>query len=196
MPANALSPRCHDSGVAAQNGNEPRGARSGPRAGKGEGVPSGLDSIDRQIVALLLKDGRMSSAAMARAIGVSQRSVRYHLDRLTGSGVIQVGAVVNPQAIGLNVVGDVFLEVSPGQIREVAERFAALEEVSYVAGSIGNGDLSIQLCVRDAAELTRFVDDVVAMMPGVTKTRTVLVPWKLKDVYEWNIPPSFGEEDG
>ena len=133
---------------------------------------------------------------MARSIGVSQRTVGYRIDRLTRSGVVQVGAVVNPQAIGLNVVGDVFLEAAPGQIREVAERFAALEEVSYVAGSIGNGDLSIQVCVRDAAELARFVDEVVGRMPGVTKTRTVLVPWKLKDVYEWNIPPSFGEEDG
>ncbi len=159
-------------------------------------MPFRLDSIDRQIVALLLKDGRMSSAAVARSIDVSQRTVRYHLDRLTGSGVIQIGAIVNPQAIGLNVVGDVFLEVAPGQIREVAERFAALEEVSYVAGSIGNGDLSIQVCVHDAQELTRFVDEVVGKMPGVTKTRTVLVPWKLKDVYEWNIPPDFGEDDG
>jgi hypothetical protein len=31
-------------------------------------------------------------------------------------------------------------------------------------------------------------------MPGVTRTRTVLVPWKLKDVYQWSIPPSFDDE--
>jgi Lrp/AsnC family transcriptional regulator, regulator for asnA, asnC and gidA len=159
-------------------------------------VHPSLNHLDHQIVALLLKDGRVSSAAMARSIGTSQRTVRYHLDRLTGSGVIQIGAVVNPQAIGLEVVADVFLEVAPGQIREVAKRFAALEEVSYVAGSIGNGDLSIQVCLRDSQDLRRFVEKVVGEMPGVTKARTVLVPWKLKDVYEWNIPPSFGEEDG
>ena len=33
-------------------------------------------------------------------------------------------------------------------------------------------------------------------MPGVSRARTVLVPWKLKDVYEWDIPPSSVEEDG
>ena len=66
--------------------------------------------------------------------------------------------------------------------------------MSYVAGSIGNGDLSIQVCVRDTQELLRFVDEVVGTMPGVTRTRTVLVPWKLKDVYEWNIPRSFDDE--
>ena len=66
--------------------------------------------------------------------------------------------------------------------------------MSYVAGSIGNGDLSIQVCVGDAKELLRFVDEVVGTMPGVTRTRTVMVPWKLKDVYQWSIPSSFDDE--
>ena len=35
---------------------------------------------------------------------------------------------------------------------------------------------------------------VVGEMPGVTRARTVLVPWKLKDVHQWNIPPSADEE--
>ena len=65
-----------------------------------------------------------------------------------------------------------------------------------MAGSIGNGDLSIQVCVHDVQALRRFVDEVVGTMPDVTKARIVLVPWKLKDVYEWSIPPLFGEEDG
>ena len=58
-----------------------------------------------------------------------------------------------------------------------------------MAGSIGQGDLSIQVYARDEAELLRFVEEVVGRMPGVTGVRTALVPWKLKDVYEWNIPP-------
>jgi uncharacterized protein (DUF1499 family) len=38
--------------------------------------------------------------------------------------------------------------------------------------------------------LLRFVDEVVGRLEGVTRTRTVVVPWKLKDVYEWHIPDS------
>jgi Lrp/AsnC family transcriptional regulator for asnA, asnC and gidA len=167
--------------------------RSGPVQGRPDAGP--LDDIDRQIVTLLLEDGRMSGAALAREVGVSQRTVRYRIERLMGSGVIQIGTVVDPHMVGLDVIADVFLEVAPGQVRDVAERFAALQEVSFVAGSIGNGDLSIQVCLRDNDELRRFVDEVVGQMPGVTRTRTVLVPWKLKDVHQWNIPPSSVEED-
>ena len=167
--------------------------RSGPAQGRPDANP--LDDIDRRIVTLLLKDGRMSGAALARAVGVSQRTVRYRIERLMGSGVIQIGAVVDPHTVGLDVIADVFLEVAPGQVRDVAERFAALQEVSFVAGSIGNGDLSIQVCLRDNDELRRFLDEVVGKMPGVTRARTVLVPWKLKDVHQWNIPRPSAEED-
>ena len=42
----------------------------------------------------------------------------------------------------------------------------------------------------------RFLEEVVAKMPGVTQARTVLVPWKLKDVYELEYPPPSVEEGG
>ena len=72
----------------------------------------------------------MSCAAIARSIGrLSERAMSSRsIERLIRSGVIQVGAVVNPQALGLDVIADVFLEVAPGQVREVAERFAALKK--------------------------------------------------------------------
>ena len=108
--------------------------------------------------------------------------------------MIQVGAVVDPHSLGLEVIADIFLDVTPGRVREVAERFARLQEVSYVAGSIGNGDLSIQVCLGGSAELTRFVDEAVGRTPGVTRARTVLVPWKLKDVYQWDVPAAAGED--
>ena len=175
----------------------PRGVTERFHFGRAQGRPDAnpLDDIDRRIITLLLEDGRMSGAALARAAGVSQRTVRYRVERLLGSGVIQIGVVVNLHAVGLDVIADIFLEVAPGQVRNVAERFAALPEVSFVAGSIGNGDLSIQVCLHDNDELRRFVDEVVGQMPGVTRARTVLVPWKLKDIHRWNIPPSSTDED-
>ena len=78
--------------------------------------------------------------------------------------------------------------MAPGEVDRVARRLVGYEQVSYVAASIGKGDLSIQVCRRDADELERIVDKVVGIHPGVLRTKTVLVPWKLKDVYEWQIP--------
>ena len=42
----------------------------------------------------------------------------------------------------------------------------------------------------------RFVEEVVGRLDGVLHTRTVFVPWKLKDVYEWQIPETADRKEG
>jgi len=148
-----------------------------------------LDDIDRRIVAALLVDGRATAAEVSRALGgVSERAVRYRIQRLIDHEVVRVRAVVDPVAIGYELIADVFIEVAPGSLRSVAERLCEHPRVSYVAAAIGRGDLSIQVCAHDAAELAALVGELMASIPGVKAARTVLVPWKLKDVHQWHIP--------
>jgi Lrp/AsnC family transcriptional regulator for asnA, asnC and gidA len=150
-----------------------------------------IDQIDRAIVHLLIEDGRMSGAEIARRIGnISERAVSRRIDRLIQAGIIRVSAVVNPKAIGFPVTADVWLEIEPGRVLEVAHKMVEFEQVSYVACSTGDRDLSIQVCARDNEELYRFVTEVVGNVPGVRKTSTILVPLILKDVYDWDIPGS------
>lgn len=148
-----------------------------------------IDETDRKIIDCLLDDGRMSSTEIARALGsASERTVRYRIDRLMERGIIQIGAIVNPRALGYMVTADVWIEAAPDRLREVAETLAELPEVSYVAYSTGERDLSIQVYARDNEDLHAFVSDVVGRIPGVTRTSTMLVPWKVKDVHQWRVP--------
>jgi Lrp/AsnC family transcriptional regulator for asnA, asnC and gidA len=168
-----------------------------PRNGTDQGVslPFSLDAIDRKIVSLLLEDGRVSSAEITRRIGhVSERAVRYRIERLIRSGVIRISAVVDPHAVGFSVIGDVLIDVAPGRLQDVAAQIVQFDNVSYVAGSVGEGDLSIQVYSRDTEELLRFVNEVVGKVPGVTRTKTAMVPWKLKDVYQWHVPAGAADE--
>ena len=148
-----------------------------------------IDRIDRQILTALIEDGRLSSAEIARRIGaVSERAVRYRIDRLQRVGVMHVTAIVNPQSLGFSVIGNILIDVAPGRLHDVAARVVDFENVSYVAGSVGEGDLSIQVFARDAEELLRFVNEVIGKVPGVARTRVAIVPWKLKDVHQWRVP--------
>jgi len=150
---------------------------------------SELDKVDRAIIRLLMEDGRMSIAEIARrASGTSARSVRYRLDRLLKDGVIQISAITHPRKVGFEVMADVWIEIEPGRVLDVAHKMAEFEQVSYVGCSTGEKDLSIQVYVRDNADLYRFVTEVIGNIPGVRKTNTVLVPLVLKDVYDWHIP--------
>jgi len=155
-----------------------------------------FDKIDIKIVNLLLEDGRMPASEMSRRVGdTSERLIRYRIERMINAGVIQIGAVVNPEVLGFTVRADVWLEVDADQVLEVARKLAAFECVTYVACGIGQNDVSIQLVAKDTAEIYYFVTEVVRKVPGVRKTTTSIVPIVLKDVYQWRIPRELTEND-
>jgi len=131
----------------------------------------------------------MSASEIARRVGnISERAVRYRMDRLLREGIIRIGAVVRPQAFGLSTIADVWLEVEADQILDVARKLAEFDNISYVACGIGETDVSIQVVARDTAEIYHFVTEVVRKLPGVRKTTTSIVPIILKDVYQWRVP--------
>jgi len=153
---------------------------------------SETDQIDLRIVELLMEDGRMTAAEIARRIGegVSERVVRYRIGRMLNDKVIQIRPIVNPQAFGLTTRADVVLEVESDAIMDVAHKAMAYDCVSYVACSIGETDVSIQVVAKDTVEIYRFVTEVIGKMQGVRRTTTSIVPIVLKDVYQWQPPIS------
>ena len=154
-------------------------------------IMSKIDKIDFQIVNLLMDDGRMPAAEIARRIGgISERVVRYRIERMVTDGVVSIAAIPRPRALGYAVIADVFLEVEPGLIQTVAARLKDFECISYVACAIGETDVSVQVVAHDTDEVYRFVTEVIGKTPGVRKTNTSIVPIVVKDVYQWRIPSS------
>lgn len=153
-----------------------------------------FDKNDVQIVNLLLEDGRMPASEIARRVGVSERVVRYRIDQLVENGVIQVSAVVKPEALGLGEKADVWLEVDSDQILAVAKKLAKFDSVTYVACGIGENDISIQVVAADTQEIYHFVTEVIRKIPGVRKTTTSLVPIIVKDVYQWRVPEKIAKQ--
>jgi len=150
-----------------------------------------IDKTDLKIVNLLIEDGRKSASEIARQIGeVSERAVRYRIERMIEEDVIRLSAVVRPEALGLPIRADVWLEVESDRIREVAQIMAGYENVTYVACSIGENDISIQVVAKDTDEVYQFVTETIRKVPGVRRTTTSIVPLILKDVYQWRAPES------
>lgn len=154
-----------------------------------------IDNIDLEIVNMLMEDGRMRAAEIARRLGnKSERAVRYRIDRMVENQVIRLSAIVNPKGLGMNVVADVLLEVESDSILDVAKKITDFENVSYVACSIGETDISVQVLAGDTTEVYNFVTEVIGKIPGVRKTTTSIVPLVLKDVFQWRIPASMVSE--
>lgn len=151
-----------------------------------------IDDIDSEIVDLLMEDGRMSAAEMARRVGggLSERAIRYRINRLQEDGVIRIMAVVNPKVLGYSIVADVWLQVESDVILEVARKMAEYECIGYVACAIGETDVSVQVLGHSTDEIYRFITEVIGKTPGVIKTTTSIVPLVMKDTYQWRVPAS------
>ncbi|UCG11808.1 MAG: Lrp/AsnC family transcriptional regulator [Deltaproteobacteria bacterium] len=155
------------------------------------------DSLDWRIIALLNKDGRMPSAEIARRLSsVSARTVTNRINALIEHGIINVRAIVNPETVGYGVLADVFVEVEPGQVREVARHAARFPESSYVACATGETDVSISLRLRSIEELFDFVTEKLGKIRGVRRTQTFLLPLKIKDLDTWLPPNVLGASEG
>jgi Lrp/AsnC family transcriptional regulator for asnA, asnC and gidA len=148
-----------------------------------------VDEIDIRIANLLVEDGRMSSAEVARLIGgISERAARYRIERMIREGVIQVCAIANPQAVGYSILANVWLQVDSDVVAEVAKKLTAYDCVLHVAYAIGETDINLQIVGHDAASVYEFVTQVIGKTPGVRKTTTSIVPRVLKGAHQWKFP--------
>lgn len=145
-----------------------------------------IDELDLKLLALLSKNGRISSAEMARIVGVSERTVSNHVTNLIENGVVSIYGVVDRHFFGYDVVADIYCLVEDADMEEVAKEIGKFPEVSYVAISFGDRDVSVQVFCKSTEEVKDFVLKKLSRLPGIARTTTVILPTVIKEIHEWN----------
>src|SRR5687768_15895477 len=106
-----------------------------------------MDTIDRKILHHLVTDGRMSFAAIGRAVKLSTPAVHHRVRQLERRGVITgYGARVSPGAIGLGLSGLVAVE-SAGSLGEIVREVRTMPEVEACWSTAGTSDLILKVRV-------------------------------------------------
>jgi Lrp/AsnC family transcriptional regulator, leucine-responsive regulatory protein len=97
-----------------------------------------LDAADNAILQLLQTDGRLSTAELARAIGMSASSTADRLRRLTDLGVIRgYRALVDPEALGYPLRAFVRLRLASAAgkaFRELLDGTPQIVEAHHITG--------------------------------------------------------------
>jgi Lrp/AsnC family transcriptional regulator for asnA, asnC and gidA len=146
-----------------------------------------LDATNKQLIELLQTDGRMSYAALAKTVGLSEAAVRQRVQRLLDTGVMQIVAVTDPLTlgfarqvmIGLKVVGD---------LRRVTEALARVPEIAYVVICAGGYDLLAELVCTNDDHLLALLSDTIRAIDGVVATETFVYLKLAKQTYGWGTP--------
>ena len=118
----------------------------------GAAMSKPLDEVDRRIIDQLQEEGRRAYTEIARAVGISEASVRQRVASLTERGVIQIVAATSPTALGM-IQAFISVRLSGAGLEQASERIAAIAEVDYVAVCTGPTDLLVGVVCRDNQHL-------------------------------------------
>ncbi len=133
-----------------------------------------LDQLDRAIISQLQEDGRRPFRAIARALGVSEGTVRSRATRLQEDGILRILALADPYALGYAVQASVLVRVRPAAHARVAETLTAWPEVMYLSSCAGSADLYMHIVCRNHDDLWRLLGERLGAVEGVDRTETYL----------------------
>ena len=143
-----------------------------------------LDAVNRRIIEQLQEDGRRSYAAIAKSVGLSEAAVRQRVQRLLDAGVMQVVAVTDPLTVGFHRQAMIGVRAD-GDLRAVAAKLAALDEVDYVVVTAGRFDILVEVVCADDEQLLRLLNDGIRAVEGVRDTETLVYLRLVKQTYSW-----------
>ncbi len=126
-----------------------------------------MDELDRNIISMLIGDGRITNAAIARQAGVSEETIRRHKASLMHDDLIRISAVPDAAKMGYKSEVLVAINSNPGNADEVADTLARLDEVTRVAIVTGRFGIMAWITLPSLAELYTYLRDNVRSIPGV-----------------------------
>ena len=143
-----------------------------------------LDEVNKAIIEQLQADGRRSYAAIAQAVGLSEAAVRQRIQRLLDAGVMQIVAVTDPLQLGFTRQAMIGINAD-GDLRDIADKLAALPEADYVVITAGSFDILLEVVCEDDQHLLALLNDSIRSVPGVRDTETFVYLRLTKQSYTW-----------
>ena len=135
-----------------------------------------LDSVDRQIVAELTRDARLSVRAIAGRVHISRTAANTRIQSLHGRGVITgYTAVVDRKALGLHASALVIVKIGDVSWPEISARLSQLPFVEKTQAVSGDIDIVLTVNARDSEELSQVILRQIHAVPGVVSTRSHLI---------------------
>ena len=137
--------------------------------------------LDREIIALLRQDGRMSTLELARKLGSTPSTVRKRIRSLEDNGVMRVVAVTDFSAAGFDLLLAIGIEVEDRNPEAVGRELAELPEVFSVNLTTGPNDLEILVAAQSFEQLATFLHEKASQVDGIGR----LVPGLAVEVYKY-----------
>ena len=135
-----------------------------------------LDAIDRRILTVLQRDGRISNSDLSGRVNLSESACLRRVRRLEAEGIIgDYVMLLNQAAIGRPT--DIFVEITlTDQHEDTLDTFEAAvretPEIMFCYLMSGDSDYLLHVVAADTADYERIHRTRVACLPGVSRIRS------------------------
>jgi Lrp/AsnC family transcriptional regulator for asnA, asnC and gidA len=133
-----------------------------------------LDELNCSILSRL-KDGRRSFRQIADDLKITENTVRARVNRMTESGVMEIRALVEPEAVPGGQLVVVGVKLSTMELVRKGGEFSRLKGVVSVKVVTGRFDLLVEVHLRDGFGLLEFYTREVSKLKEIDSVETFIV---------------------
>ena len=138
-----------------------------------------IDRFDKNILAELQLDGRLTVTELAERVGLSLSPCHRRLKSLEQSGAIRsYKAQLDPSVVGLGFSALVFVTMKYGNHESVTQFEAAVVNIPQVIEAnrlFGDPDYILNIVVEDLEAFQELYDNKISTLPGVQRLTSTLV---------------------
>jgi Lrp/AsnC family transcriptional regulator for asnA, asnC and gidA len=133
------------------------------------------DETDWKIIDILRK-GYVPNNTIARKLNISEGTVRIRLKKLKDAGIVEVRALINPDALENQQLALVAMGVAESRLLEAkAKEVSALENVLSVSIVSGRYDLIAEVLVDSNRGLVQFLTGQLSRVKGIVHSESFLM---------------------
>lgn len=135
-----------------------------------------IDSLDRKILNIIMRNARIPSKDVAEECGVSRAAIHQRIQRLSELNVITgSGYTVNPKVLGYSTCTYIGVTLERGAMyRDVVPEFEKIPEIVECHFTTGPYTMLVKLYARDNEHLMDLLNTRIQMIPGVVGTETLI----------------------
>ena len=143
----------------------------------------GLDSLDQQIIGLLIENARISYSDIGQKVGISRVAVKARIQALEQRGIIEeYTTIINPQKISGAMSCYFEIETLPETLGRVTELLEQNQVITQIYRVTGKNKLHVHAVASSNEELEHLISQVIDSLPGIVSCDCSMILSRIKDI--------------
>lgn len=146
-----------------------------------------IDLLNKKILQLLQKDGRITYKDITKEMDRAESTVRERIGFMEDQKIIEgYTAIINKPRVGLNRSAIIYARVPISSFEEIANNLKAVNGVLQIYRTSGDKNLAFFMAATDDEELNRTIKNKVTPL-GVADIEVSIIMEAVREIAEVNI---------